>query len=345
MPLTDRRLGIITHKSTGFTLIELLVVITIIGILIALLMPAVQAARETARRLQCGNNVKQLALAALSHESAIAFFPTGGWDRSWLGHPDRGFGKSQPGGWIYNILPFIEQQALHDLGTSGSGMTIEDANARRVATPLAVLNCPSRRPTALYDLCPTYSVPFKLLIAGSVAHLARSDYAMNGGDYVDWRYDEHSPPDLTTADNRLDSQWENMSHQTGLSYQRSQVMMSDVKDGASNTFLIGEKYVNRDHYTDGQDFGDNDSMYSGDDLDLIRWTGINHAVGNLPVQDRSTPTSEVNHVQWFGSAHANAFNMSFCDGSVHSISYMIDGEVYRRLGNRKDGLPIDSSQF
>ncbi len=342
MPSTDRRLGIITHRATGFTLIELLAVITIIGILIALLLPAVQAAREAARRIQCGNNVKQLALAALSHESAIGFFPTGGWDRSWFGHPGRGFGKSQPGGWIYNILPFIEQQALHDLGANDSGMTIEDANAQRAVTPLAGLNCSSRRPAAPYRLA--YSLTFKLT-SGPITQLARSDYAMNGGDYVDWRYDAHSPPDLTTADNRPDSQWEDMSHQTGLSYQRSQVMMSDVKDGASNTFLIGEKYVNRDHYTDGKDFGDNDCMYSGDDLDLLRWTGINGAVGNLPVQDRSTATSEGNYVQWFGSAHASAFNMSFCDGSVRSISYSIDGEIYRRLGNRKDGLPIDSSQF
>ncbi len=347
MPSTDHRLEIITHRGNGFTLIELLVVITIIGILIALLVPAVQAAREAARKLQCGNNVKQLALAALSHESVVGFFPTGGWNRTWLGHPDRGFGKSQPGGWIYNILPFMEQQALHDLGANGSGVTIEDANAQRLATPLAGLNCPTRRPATLYRLSPTYSIQLRLT-ASTPAKLARSDYAINGGDYVQWWYDEHSPPNLATGDDP-NFGWDDMSKQTGICHQRSQVRMSEIRDGASNTFLIGEKFIDSDHYTDGKDLGDSETMYCGDHNDLIRWTGIIGTAGtttcnNLPRQDRST-LGEGNHVQWFGSAHPSTLNMSFCDGSVRPISYSIDGEAYRRLGNRKDGLPVDSSKF
>jgi prepilin-type N-terminal cleavage/methylation domain-containing protein/prepilin-type processing-associated H-X9-DG protein len=338
------RLATADRKTAGFSLVELLVVVTVIGVLIALLLPAVQAGREAARRLQCGNHVKQLALAAIHHESVCKFFPTGGWNKYWLGHPDRGFDNRQPGGWIYNVLPFIEQQSLHDLGASGGNVTIQDANTTRCATPLDGLNCPSRRPAALYRLA--YSVRFQLT-GGPIAQLARSDYAMNAGDYAQW----HTvlPASLQEGDDP-NFKWDDMSHQTGISYQRSRVTISDIKDGTSSTVLIGEKYVNRDHYADGKDLGDSETMYCGDHLDLLRWTGIDGTAGtadnnNLPVQDRSTLISEGNRVQWFGSAHADVYNMSFCDGSVRTISYSIDGEVYRRLGNRKDGLPLDGSRF
>ena len=118
-------------RKSGFTLVELLVVIAIIGILVALLLPAVQAARESARRQQCSNNLKQLALAAINHHEVAGHFPTGGWGWWWVGDPDRGFGKEQPGGWIFNLMPFTEESSRYEAASDGDPGEHYDEAARR----------------------------------------------------------------------------------------------------------------------------------------------------------------------------------------------------------------------
>jgi len=123
----------------GFTLVELLVVIAIIGILIALLLPAIQAARESARTIQCKNNLKQMGLAVNSHLSAFRTFPSAGWGWDWVGDANRGGGASQMGGWLYQILPNMEQNNLYRLASSTSGCQ------QMISTPVSTFNCPSRR--------------------------------------------------------------------------------------------------------------------------------------------------------------------------------------------------------
>src|SRR5580704_3307891 len=98
-----------TMIRRAFTLVELLVVITIIGILVALLLPAVNSARESGRRAQCANNLKQLSAACLQHDEGQGYYPGGGWGSSWVGDPSLGYGRRQPGSWLYSILPNLDQ--------------------------------------------------------------------------------------------------------------------------------------------------------------------------------------------------------------------------------------------
>ena len=132
-------------SSRAFTLVELLVVITIIGILVALLMPAVQSAREAARQGQCKNNLRQIGLACTQHVAKQGHFPSSGWGYLWTGDPDMGFGSHQPGGWIYNILPYLEQGVVHDIGAGMPYSQKNKALAQQESAVIAGLICPSRR--------------------------------------------------------------------------------------------------------------------------------------------------------------------------------------------------------
>jgi prepilin-type N-terminal cleavage/methylation domain-containing protein len=317
----------------GFTLVELLVVITIIAILIALLLPAVQAAREAARRLQCQNHLKQLALACLGHEQQFGWLPTGGWQDQWVGDPDRGFGKDQPGGWAYGILPFIEQVALRNLGSDGKAdvwtSTQLAGAATCISTPLPIFNCPTRRVTTGYMYSCTYNGSTLFYGANPVTKLARSDYAACAGTASDALPVYDDPRSLAAANN---FNWSSNSVYTGVIFFRSQIKFADINDGTSSTLLMGEKYVQPELYENGQAGYDNEGMYNGCDNDTLRSAFL------PPAQDQ--PGNY--YGQYFGSAHSFGENAAFCDGSVHVISYTIDATVHKYLGSRNDGKVIDS---
>jgi prepilin-type N-terminal cleavage/methylation domain-containing protein/prepilin-type processing-associated H-X9-DG protein len=338
------------QKSAGFTLVELLVVITIIGILIALLLPAIQAAREAARRAQCTNNLKQIGTGCLNHEAAYKFFPTGGWGPAFVGDPDRGAGKRQPGGWIFCILPYIEQEALYNLGQGGNSTAKIEANARRMATAVSTFVCPSRRfVMPLPDTCSgctprIYGPPFA---TRKKLGEARTCYASCVGD-TDILYDWYRQPGTYSEGDDPAHQWFApgvVPSLTGVMYLCSQTTMAMIQDGSSNTYLAGEKCIDPDHYVDGQDGGDDWSMYTGTQDDVGRSVGhydaSNVFVPSRPAQD----TPGLDGSLCFGGPHSGGFNMVFSDGSVRSISYSIDGETHRRLGNREDGQPMDGNRF
>jgi prepilin-type N-terminal cleavage/methylation domain-containing protein/prepilin-type processing-associated H-X9-DG protein len=302
-------------RRSAFTLVELLVVIAIIGILTSLLLPGVQAAREAGRRAQCANHLKQWGLAARMHVDSHKFFPSAGWGSQWAGEPDLGFGRKQPGSWLYSCLAFVEEGALYQLGSGQPSK--KPTRVQLVTTPIALFYCPSRRDVATYHI--GYGYHNSDPIPNNLA--AHTDYAANSGTVLldpTW-----GPGDYAAAKTYP------FQLGTGVCDRGSEVTLAQVRDGLSHTYFCGEKYVNGDHYTDGMDGGDDQSAYCGFDADTGRFTY------DTPLADYLN--LGVSAMMSFGSAHLGGFQMAFCDGSVRTIEYEIDLTTHQYLSNRDDG--------
>jgi prepilin-type N-terminal cleavage/methylation domain-containing protein/prepilin-type processing-associated H-X9-DG protein len=282
---------------TGFTIVELLVVIAIIGTLIALLLPAVQMAREASRRSACANNLRQQAVAVKLHEETHKIFPTGGWGGEWLGDPDAGYGAKQPGGWIYNVLAYIEEDDLRQLGR---GMRVrgqetraqlaqrEEAMVTLMQSPVSVFYCPSRRLARLY---PYTGGQLKNFEQQPPEEVAKTDYAISAT----------------------------------ISYVKSEVIMPDIQlagKGASKTVLAGEKSLAATSYDTGG-AGDSLVAYVGDCEDIRR------APSGMPISDAErgqahlAPKTALNEPvpggSGFGGPHTSGANIAYCDGSVRFV--------------------------
>ena len=348
----------------GFTLVELLVVIAIIATLIGLLLPAVQSAREAARRTSCTNRVRQMMLAMHGVLSSYKIFPTGGV----APHPQiedyasngAALGPSKQGlSWAFQILPFLEEESVQKIAT-----TPELTN-----TPVNLYFCPSRRgPTKgaqapqawLMDYASLTPIQSRSQLGNSTFNVLISSVNPNSGacgrTWGFWgdrngsnRGISSAPQSAAELGSNFQTFWGVIirgSHYVEQGSRGSSVKQlgfggpvkpAMITDGLSKTAVVAEKRLRPSAYTAGA-WDDDRGWSDGWDPDTIRltacWPAVDRDVYILP--NGSEGGSDM-QAYVAGSAHPNGFSVGFADGSVRMLEYGIDLELFNSLGHRADG--------
>jgi prepilin-type N-terminal cleavage/methylation domain-containing protein len=304
------------HCAPAFTLVELLVVIAVIGILVALLLPAIQAAREAARQTQCRNNLKQIAISFHNFESAKRYFPGHGGERQPLRvnfgeeRRNRAVGMAFTGNWLLQSITYMEDELIADtLIAAGLGAATESQLRLAVTSPIPILYCPSRRAPVAYPLVRAEQETY-----GPMG--ARTDYAINGGSSES--AGKNGRPALNIK-LELDGVW-SLGRKTAL---------QKIVDGLSHTYLVGEKAMDTLHYTTGTDVGDRAPIAGLKDNSGASNSYVRFAV-RPPARDIENNCAACHE---FGSAHPVSLNMSMADGSVQSLSYEMDVLLHRMFAS------------
>lgn len=341
-----------SRKSVrAFTLVELLVVIAIIGVLVSLLLPAVQAAREAARRMSCSNNLKNLGLAIITFENSSGHLPIsiGRWaedfdiNGNWIGPDDGTMAKSNGGpgytgkGWIVDILPQLEQQALYDRiseGISGNfavinatyGFGMADASLiDLIDQQITILTCPSDFSAVPSDQQWHWSPSNGPRTVGTTSYKG-----VIGDTPVTDGLSKGQPGRPRTAFPDFGDPNQPDCHNTvecnGLFWRNTNfnpVKLRTITDGLSNTFMVGESVVEQDFHSAAL-FADGDWASCGIPLNFFR-------VGLDPLDLKSGDWWDQ---RGFKSLHPGGAQFVMADGSVHFIQENIDGVTYRALATR-----------
>lgn len=310
-------------RRAGLTLIELLVVIAIIGLLVAILLPAVQGVRESSRRISCINNLKQIGLGFLTHEQSRRSFPDGGegaWQRRSMLNGAPAVTPNQAWSWAYQLLPYVEQLNV---------WSITDER-QLLRMPIAMYFCPSRRvPQVIEGWSPLYGTDIRSM----------NDYAGNGG-----------------TDTTGSTGWGNMGNgkdgtvvrrPNGTTSRSDLVRIAMITDGTASTLLGGEKTYNRGRLGERQ-AEDDGGFVEGWDFDTIRWgyfQPIPDWFDNTDVTRYRNDGTRVADRSAFGAAHSDTFGCVFADGSVRGITYNVSLNVFIRLSSRNDRQVANASDY
>lgn len=310
--------GPILNKPTryGLSVLELVTSLAVIAIILALALVGVQSARESARKLQCQNNLKQIGLAAQNHLATTQTFPSGGWGVQWMGVASLGHGARQPGGWCYSLLPFIEADNVFSIVETPDQANSDQAAVESLAETMpSVFACPAR------DSLTNVDNYIRYYGIHSLTRGRHTDYAVNGGSrfYIALV----GPADFEDA---VGFRFPSSHDINGLSWYASELREQGIIDGFSNTFFAGEKWVALDNPGEER----NQPLYAGDCLDVRRFT--QHGPRPDRIDEHSSRFS-------FGSRHNTGVNFNLCDGSTRLVSYRIDQRLFGELGNRRDGRP------
>ena len=321
------------RQKRGFTLVELLVVIAIIGVLIGMLLPAVQQVRESARRTHCLNRLRQIGLATvLFHDSHGAFPPARLYPKKDVAPALQNAVGDQPS-WLVRILPFMEEQAFYNQWDLSQSYT--DHTDETVTRPLASFVCPSRRtidnaqaPDRTEDYLVTSPCGCGGFVEIQVVGGATGDYAGNHGDLspgsigaaTDYYYGGNGTGLIISSQARIDSD-SNLTWLDRISY-------LDIADGSSNTALAGELHVSPENLNTTPFNG---PMYNGEELAAFARVGG----PGVPILGKGDPLSSL--VLGFGSWHPGACNFVFADGSTKTLENGIDTVTLGQFCNRRDG--------